>query len=112
MNNTGFVEGWGLYCENFSDLHTDKEMIVNIRRNYSERFGWLWIPESMHSNGPIKSFDYMHKHLDYTDEVIRSKLYNHICTLRQALSYKVGELTFYFTRSLFEKVSRRYPRVS
>ena len=31
MNNTGFVEGWGLYCENFTDLHTDKEMICKYQ---------------------------------------------------------------------------------
>ena len=26
-SNTAYCEGWGLYCENFTDLHTDKEMI-------------------------------------------------------------------------------------
>ena len=44
-----------------------------------------------------KSFDYMKKHLDYTDEVIKNEIIRYIYVyLVKALSYKVGELTLLF----------------
>ena len=107
MNNTGFVEGWGLYCENFTDLHTDKEMICKYQMEL-QRAVRLVVDTGINAFkwSYKKSFDYMQKHLDYTDEVIRNEIIRYICTPSQALSYKVGELTLLFLRDRYLK---KYP---
>ena len=101
-HNTGYIEGWGLYCENFTDLHTDKELICKYLYEM-ERALRLVVDTGIHAFkwSYQKSFDYMKQHLDYSDSSIRNEIIRYICIPTQALSYKVGELTFLFLRDAY-----------
>ena len=101
-HNTGYIEGWGLYCENFTELHTNEEMICKYQYELQRAIrlvvdtginAFRWSYE--------KSFNYMKEHLDSSDEVIRNEIIRYICIPSQALSYKVGEFTFLFLRDRY-----------
>ena len=98
-HNTAYCEGWGLYCENFTDLHTDKEMISKYQYEI-QRAVRLVIDTGIHAFrwSYKQCFDYMKKHLDYSDLVIKNEIIRYICIPSQALAYKVGELTMLFLR--------------
>ena len=106
-HNTGYIEGWGLYCENFIDLHSDKELISKYQYEI-QRAVRLVVDTGINAFkwSYQKSFDYMKKHLDYTDLVIKNEIIRYICIPTQALSYKVGELTLLFLRDRYLK---QYP---
>ena len=106
-HNTGYIEGWGLYCENFTDLHSDKELISKYQYEL-QRAVRLVVDTGIHAFqwSYQKSFDYMKQHLDYTDIVIKNEIIRYICIPSQALSYKVGELTLLFLRDRYLK---QYP---
>lgn len=106
-NNTGYIEGWGLYCENFIDLHNDQQMISKYQYEL-QRAVRLVVDTGIHAFkwSYEKSFNYMKKHLDYTDIVAKNEIIRYICIPTQALSYKVGELTFMFLR---DRYLAKYP---
>jgi len=106
-HNTGYIEGWGLYCENFTDLHTDKEMVWKYIYEL-QRAVRLVIDTGIHAfNWSFQDcFDYMKQYLLYDDKLITSEIIRYICIPSQALSYKVGELTILFLR---DKYLEKYP---
>ena len=106
-HNTGYIEGWGLYCENFVDLHTDKELVWKYIYEL-QRAVRLVIDTGIHAfNWTFKDcFDYMKKYLLYDDKLITSEIIRYICIPSQALSYKVGELTILFLR---DRYLQKYP---
>ena len=101
-HNTGYIEGWGLYCENFTDLHTDVQMISKYQYEL-QRAVRLVIDTGIHAFkwSYDKCFNYMKQHLDNTDLVNRNEIIRYICIPSQALSYKVGELTFLFLKDRY-----------
>ena len=101
-HNTGYIEGWGLYCENFIDLHSDKELVSKYLYEL-QRAVRLVVDTGIHAFkwSYQKSFDYMKQHLDSSDVVIHNEIIRYICIPSQALSYKVGELTFLFLRDRY-----------
>jgi uncharacterized protein (DUF885 family) len=103
-HNTGFIEGWGLYCENFTDLHTDKEMVWKYIYEL-QRAVRLVIDTGIHALhwSYDACFEYMDKYLLYDDTLIKSEIIRYICIPSQALSYKVGELTILFLRDKYLK---------
>jgi len=103
-HNTGYIEGWGLYCENFTDLHTDTEMVWKYIYEL-QRAVRLVIDTGIHAfNWSYdKCFEYMKTYLLYADDLIKSELIRYICIPSQALSYKVGELTILFLRDRYLK---------
>jgi len=103
-HNTGYIEGWGLYCENFTELHTDKEMVWKYIYEL-QRAIRLVIDTGIHAFNWTydKCFDYMKKYLHYSDYLIRNEIIRYICIPSQALSYKVGELTILFLRDRYLK---------
>ena len=106
-HNTGYIEGWGLYCENFTDLHTDKEMVWKYIYEL-QRAVRLVIDTGIHAfNWSFEEcFDYMKQYLLYDDDLIKSEIIRYICIPSQALSYKIGELTILFLRDRYLK---QYP---
>ena len=106
-HNTGYIEGWGLYCENFTDLHSDKELVWKYIYEL-QRAVRLVIDTGIHAfNWTYQEcFDYMKKYLLYDDKLITSEIIRYICIPSQALSYKVGELTILFLR---DKYLEKYP---
>ena len=106
-HNTGYIEGWGLYCENFTELHTNKEMawkyIYELQRAIR-----LVIDTGIHAfNWSYeRCFEYMQKYLHYDDLLVRNEIIRYICIPSQALSYKVGELTILFLR---DRYLAKYP---
>jgi uncharacterized protein (DUF885 family) len=103
-HNTGYIEGWGLYCENFTELHTDKEMVWKYIYEL-QRAIRLVIDTGIHAfNWSFDDcFTYMKKYLHYSDALIRNEIIRYICIPSQALSYKVGELTILFLRDRYLK---------
>jgi len=103
-NNTAYCEGWGLYCENFTDLHTDKELISKYQYEL-QRAVRLVVDTGINAFkwSYEKSFNYMKKNLDYTDIVIKNEIIRYICIPSQALAYKVGELTILFLKDRYLK---------
>jgi uncharacterized protein (DUF885 family) len=101
-HNTAYCEGWGLYCENFTDLHSDKEMISKYQYEL-QRAVRLVVDTGIHAFkwSYETCFEYMKKHLDYTDIVIRNEIIRYICIPSQALAYKVGELTILLLRDKY-----------
>jgi len=101
-HNTAYCEGWGLYCENFTELHTDKEMISKYQYEI-QRAVRLVIDTGIHAFkwSYQKCYKYMKLHLDYTDLVIRNEIIRYICIPSQALAYKVGELTILFLKDRY-----------
>jgi len=106
-HNTGYIEGWGLYCENFTDLHTDKEMVWKYIYEL-QRAVRLVIDTGIHAfNWSYEDcFDYMKQYLLYSDDLVRNEIIRYICIPSQALSYKIGELTILFLRDRYLK---KYP---
>jgi uncharacterized protein (DUF885 family) len=106
-NNTGYCEGWALYCENFTDLHTDKEMVSKYMYEL-QRAVRLVVDTGIHAFNwsYTKSFNYMKRYLNYSDELIKNEIIRYACIPSQALSYKVGELTMLFLRDQYLK---KYP---
>jgi len=106
-HNTGYIEGWGLYCENFTELHTDKELVWKYIYEL-QRAIRLVIDTGIHTfNWSYeKCFEYMKQYLHYSDDLIRNEIIRYICIPSQALSYKVGELTILFLR---DKYLKKYP---
>ena len=98
-HNTAYCEGWGLYCENFIDLNSDKEMICKYQMEL-QRAVRLVVDTGINAFkwSYDKSFNYMKQHLDYTDLVIKNEIIRYICIPTQALAYKVGELTMLFLK--------------
>jgi uncharacterized protein (DUF885 family) len=103
-HNTGYIEGWGLYCENFTELHTDKEMVWKYIYEL-QRAIRLVIDTGIHAfNWSYDTcFKYMKQYLHYSDDLIRNEIIRYICIPSQALSYKVGELTILFLRDRYLK---------
>lgn len=106
-NYNGYVEGWGLYCENFTDIHSDKELVLKYLYELL-RSVRLVVDTGINAYGWSydKSFNYMKKHLDLSDNSIRNEILRYICNPAQALSYKIGELTILFLRDRYLK---KYP---
>jgi len=101
-HNTAYCEGWGLYCENFTDLNSDKEMICKYQMEI-QRAVRLVVDTGINAFkwSYEKSFNYMKQHLDYTDLVIKNEIIRYICIPTQALAYKVGELTMLFLKDRY-----------
>jgi uncharacterized protein (DUF885 family) len=106
-HNTAYCEGWGLYCENFTDLHNSKELVYKYMYELQRAvrlvvdtginaFNWSY----------DKSINFMKQYLNYSDEILRNEIIRYICIPGQALSYKVGELTICFLR---DKYLQKYP---
>ena len=106
-HNTAYCEGWGLYCENFTDLHNSKELVYKYMYELQRAirlvvdtginaFNWSY----------DKSMNFMKQYLNYSDEILRNEIIRYICIPGQALSYKVGELTIFFLR---DKYLQKYP---
>jgi len=106
-HNTGYIEGWGLYCENFTDLHTDKEMVWKYAYEL-DRAVRLVVDTGIHAfNWSYEqTLDYMKKYSDKPDKLLKNELIRYICIPSQALSYKVGELTILFLR---DKYLKKFP---
>ena len=106
-HNTGYIEGWGLYCENFTDLHNNKELVYKYMYEL-QRAVRLVVDTGIHvfNWSYDKSFSYMKKYLNYSDTVLKNEIIRYICIPTQALSYKVGELTLLFLR---DKYLQKYP---
>jgi uncharacterized protein (DUF885 family) len=106
-HNTGYIEGWGLYCENFTDLHTDKELAWKYVYEL-QRAVRLVIDTGIHAFkwSFNECFTYMKQYLFYDDKLITSEIIRYICIPSQALSYKIGELTILFLR---DKYLKKYP---
>lgn len=104
---TGYTEGWGLYCENFTDIHTDKELVWKYVYEL-HRAVRLVVDTGIHAfNWSYdKTFTFMKQLLPYHDEIIKNEIIRYICDPSQALSYKVGELTFLLLR---DKYLEKYP---
>ena len=100
--SSGYTEGWALYCENFVDLHTDKEMVWKYVYEL-QRAIRLVVDTGIHAfNWSYdKAFAYMKQYGYQSDELIRNELIRYICIPSQALSYKVGELTILFLRDRY-----------
>ena len=105
--NTSYCEGWGLYCENFTDLHSDKELVSKYMYEI-HRAVRLVVDTGIHAfNWSYdKCLNYMKKYLQYSDELIKNEIIRYICIPTQALSYKVGELTILCLR---DKYLKKYP---
>ena len=76
-HNTGYIEGWGLYYEEFTDLHTDVQMISKYQYEL-QRAVRLVTDTGIHAFkwSYYKCFNYMKQHLDNTDLVkIEMKLF-------------------------------------
>ena len=103
----GYIEGWGLYCENFIDLHSDKELVWKYVYEL-HRAVRLVIDTGIHSfNWSYdKCFLFMKQLLPCSDKIIKNEIIRYICVPTQALSYKVGELTFLLLR---DKYLEKYP---
>lgn len=106
-DNDGYIEGWGLYCENFTDLHTNKELIEKYLYELHRAIR-LVVDTGIHAfKWSYKHcFDYMKHHLTISDRMIHNEIIRYICIPTQALSYKVGELTLLFLR---DKYLSHYP---
>lgn len=104
-DNTAYCEGWALYCENFIDLHSDKEMVSKYKYEL-QRAVRLVVDTGIHAfNWSYeKTFQYMKKYLDDSDKLIKNEILRYICIPSQALAYKVGELTMLFLRDRYLKL--------
>ncbi len=103
VDNTGLVEGWGLYCEslgNYSDselfgrytyeLMRSVRLVVDTGIHY---FGWSY----------NKALNYMIKHIPMEKSELESELIRYICIPGQAVCYKLGEREIFRLRKIFEE---------
>ena len=103
-HNTGYIEGWGLYCENFTELHSDKEMVWKYVYEL-QRAIRLVVDTGIHvfDWSYDKTFAYMSKYSHSSEKLLKNEIIRYICIPSQALSYKVGELTILFLRDRYLK---------
>ena len=107
---TGYVEGWALYCESFTDIHTKEEYIYRLKYEM-HRAVRLVIDTAIHyfKWSYQRCFDYMKKYLLFDANYIHNELIRYICDPGQALAYKIGELTILKLRGIyFEKFPNDY----
>jgi len=107
---TGYVEGWALYCESFTDIHTKEEYIFRLKYEM-HRAVRLVIDTAIHyfEWSYDRCFKYMKKYLLFDDHYIHNELIRYICDPGQALAYKIGELTILKLREIyFEKYNNDY----
>ena len=99
---TGYVEGWGLYCESFEDYYTDDELIYRYMYEI-HRAARLVVDTGIHYYkwSFKKTFDYMKKYLNLSDEEIKNEILRYICDPGQACAYKIGEITLMNLRSYY-----------
>jgi uncharacterized protein (DUF885 family) len=103
-NYTAFIEGWALYAENLGDFDYDityfgklnSEMLRAIRLVIDTGIHYYnWDYE--------KCYKLFKKYTIYPDSEIEAEIYRYVAIPGQALSYKIGELTFLELRKKFMK---------
>lgn len=107
---TGYVEGWALYCESLTDIHTKQEYIFRLKYEM-HRAVRLVIDTAIHyfEWSYERCFKYMKKYLLFDDNYTHNELIRYICDPGQALAYKIGELTILKLREIyFEKYNNDY----
>jgi uncharacterized protein (DUF885 family) len=107
---TGYVEGWALYCESLTDIHTKEEYIFRLKYEL-HRAVRLVIDTAIHyfKWSYDRCFKYMKKYLLFDDNYIHNELIRYICDPGQAVAYKIGELTILKLREIyFEKYNNDY----
>jgi len=93
MDNTAYIEGWGLYCESFIDKNNyideygrlNYEMIRAVRLVVDtgiHHYGWSY----------EKAFEYYNKHCLSTKKETQNEILRYIESPGQALAYKIGEI--------------------
>ena len=93
MHNTAYIEGWGLYCENF----IDKNDLMNEygRLNYEMmRCVRLVVDTGIHHYGWSfnKACKYYSKYILSSKKELENEILRYIASPGQALSYKIGEI--------------------
>ena len=99
LGDTGFSEGWALYCENLGDYQDDYEYYFKL--NYEIlRSMRLILDTGIHYFGWSyeKCFALMKKHKIDTDEGIEKAILRYMNNPGQAITYKIGEKAFLYVR--------------
>tara|TARA_B100000686_G_scaffold320945_1_gene373153 strand:- start:1087 stop:2628 length:1542 start_codon:yes stop_codon:yes gene_type:complete len=99
LGNTGYSEGWGLYCENLGDYKDNYEYYFKLQYEI-QRSLRLIIDTGIHFFGWTyeKCFQLMRKHLTYPDEQIHNEIIRYMDQPGQAITYKLGEKAFLYVR--------------
>ena len=105
MNNTAYIEGWGLYCESF----INKEDYLNQygKLNYEMiRAVRLVIDTGIHHYGWSydKAFKYYDEHCLSSKKETQNEILRYIASPGQALAYKIGEI---FINNLRDKYLKK-----
>ena len=104
MDNTAYIEGWGLYCERFID---ENDLLNQYGRlNYEMmRATRLVIDTGIHHYGWCyrKAFNYYEKHCLSSKKETQNEILRYIASPGQALAYKIGEIFIMNLRDEFLK---------
>jgi uncharacterized protein (DUF885 family) len=111
-DETGYVEGWGLYSESLAhDFLKDSKKKEDIMFRYGAynyeimRACRLVIDTGIHYYGWDfdKCFKFMKENTTFSDNEIEVEIYRYSVYAGQALSYKIGELKFKELREYYTK---------
>lgn len=114
-DETGYIEGWGLYSESLiHDFLKDSKKKEDIMFRYGAynyeimRACRLVIDTGIHYYGWDfdKCFDFMEKNTTFSKNEIEVEIYRYSVYAGQALSYKIGELKFKELRDYFIKENK------
>jgi uncharacterized protein (DUF885 family) len=95
--NSGYIEGWGLYCESVGKLlgcYNDPYQYFYALGDEIHRAIRLVVDVGMHAKGWTReqAIDYMRKNEPITEQAATAEIERYMAIPGQALSYKVGEL--------------------
>lgn len=92
---TGFIEGWGLFCEKLGFEQTIWDKIGQLEFEIFRTLRII-IDIGIHYHGktPNKMIEFMENNLSMAPEEIVNEIYRYICYPGQAVAYKVGEHVF------------------
>ena len=94
-----YSEGWGLYSEKLGNYQNDHEYYFRIQYDIHRTIR-LIIDTAIHYFGweYDKCFDFMRKHLPFSDDYIKKEILRYINMPCQALTYKIGEKVMLYLR--------------
>ncbi len=106
--NSGFVEGWGLYCESLGKqlgCYTDPYQYFYALGDEMHRAIRLVVDAGMHAKGWTReqAIEYMRNNEPITEQSATAEIERYMANPGQALSYKVGELKIKELRDKYSK---------
>lgn len=108
-DQTAYIEGWGLYCENLGEYKTPESYYGKLNMEMMRAIR-LVVDTGLHYYqwSPQKCINFFKKYSFYSQDEIETEVYRYMAYPGQALAYKIGEKTFLDLKNKFKGTEKKF----